>query len=186
MIKNIRVFWPFIRKGAQQIQLCFLSWLLDLSAHISTTTKTWWPMLTKSFHLRLHVCFLNIILDLNSFPQTLQGRATPSRWLASMWSLMAIPAPSFPHTLQILALEPCGPLGAKFWLFSIIDFTFSSSSCKSPDTKLAITIFHYSFVHLVAVRLILVLDWVVFAQNSGWMFHFYKKVWDKSAEGFGL
>ena len=30
-------------------------------------------------HLRMQMCFLNIILDLNSFPQILQGRETPSR-----------------------------------------------------------------------------------------------------------
>ena len=60
------------------------------------------------------MCFLNAALDLNTFPQSLQGRAIPSRWLDSMWSLMAIPAPSFPQTVQILAWERPSDLGPKF------------------------------------------------------------------------
>ena len=76
-------------------------------------------------------------------PQTLQGSETPSKWFASMWSLMPMLCPSFPHTLQILALP--GPFGRRFWLVSIIDFTFSSSSCKSPDTKLGIAILRSLF-----------------------------------------
>ena len=35
---------------------------------------------------------------------------------------------------------------AKFWLFCIIDFTFSSRSCKSPDTKLGIAILLSLFI----------------------------------------
>ena len=92
----------------------------------------------------VHLCCLNPILDLNVFSQTLQGSETPSKWFASMWSLMAIPAPSFPQTLQILAF--LSPLGIRFWLGSIIDFTLRSSSCKSPDTKFGIAILRSIFI----------------------------------------
>ena len=79
---------------------------------------------------QVYLCLLNWFLDLKVFPQTLQGSEIPSRWFDSMWSLMAIPSPSFPHTLQISALFL--PLGIRFWLFSIMSFTFASSSSKSP------------------------------------------------------
>ena len=104
---------------------------------IEDTILAIWP------YLFIQLCFLNIILDLKIFPQTLQGSETPSKWFASMWSLMPMLCPSFPHTLQILALP--GPFGRRFWLVSIIDFTFSSSSCKSPDTKLGIAILRSLF-----------------------------------------
>ena len=77
--------------------------------------------------------WLNAVLDLYVLPQALQGRTTPSKWLASIWSLIVKPAPSFPHTLQILAFSFL--LGTKFWLISIIDLTWMSSSYKSWQTK---------------------------------------------------
>ena len=46
----------------------------------------------------LHLCCLNEVLDLYAFSQVLQGRTMPSKWWTSMWSLMVVRAPSFPHT----------------------------------------------------------------------------------------
>ena len=90
-------------------------------------------------HLRVHACCLNLILDLNVFSQALQGSETPSKWFASMWSLMATFWPSFPHILQILVLAVGFEL--MFWPCSIIDLTFSSSYCKkSWDSKFGIAI----------------------------------------------
>ena len=71
---------------------------------------------------------------------------------------------SFPHIFP--------PLGRTFWLISIIDFTFSSSSCKSPVTKLGIAIV-WSILHLVAVRPNL-FDTV---QYSCLISPFYQTVW---------
>ena len=75
------------------------------------------------------MCCLCECRVLNVFSQKLQGRTIPSKWLASMWSLMATFCPSFPHTLQILVLllSPSFPTEIIFGLFSIIEFTFSSS-----------------------------------------------------------
>ena len=75
--------------------------------------------------LHWYLCLLNIFLDVQIFPHTSQGREIPSRCLISMWSLMATNCPSFPHTLQVDALLPFEEM---FWLFSIKDFTFASSS----------------------------------------------------------
>ena len=50
------------------------------------------------------LCFFNKILDLNVFPHKLQSRKTPVMLYVSMWSIMLIRCPSFPHTLQILPL----------------------------------------------------------------------------------
>ena len=85
------------------------------------------------------MCLLKLFLNLKSFPQTLHGRDTPSKWWPSIWSLMAIKYPSFPHSLQILAF--CLPLGSKFELASIIDFTSSSSRSMSPGEKFGIATF---------------------------------------------
>ena len=74
---------------------------------------------------------LKLFLDLKVLSQRLQGMTTPSRWFASMWFLMSLKWPSFPHTLQISA-NWC-PLALRFWLFSIIEFTSLSSSSKSTE-----------------------------------------------------
>ena len=85
---------------------------------------------------KLFVCWrdlwvLKLFLDLKVLSQRLQGMTTHSRWFASMWFLMSLPWPSFPHTLQISA-NWC-PLAVRFWLFSIIEFTPLSSSSKSTE-----------------------------------------------------
>ena len=80
------------------------------------------------------VCFLSPFLYLKVLLQRLQGMATPSRWFASMWSFMALPMPSFPQTLHRSA--NWRPFCNLFWLFSIIDFTLSSSSSRSPEKLL--------------------------------------------------
>ena len=73
---------------------------------------------------------LKAFLELKVILQWLHGMTIPSRWFASMWSLMAFAAPPFPHTLQMWALSFL--LSIFFWLFSISDFTLSSSSSKMP------------------------------------------------------
>ena len=110
--------------------------------------QIWGSIMRLYINLGVHLCLHKLFLDLNSFPKTLQGMDIPSRWLASMWSLILIACPSFPHTLQILALGFSFPFWIRFWHVSIIDFAFSSSSCKSPDTKFGIDILcHYRFLH---------------------------------------
>ena len=81
----------------------------------------------------LHLCCLNEVLDLYAFSQVLQGRTMPSKWWTSMWSLMVVRAPSFPHSLHFFALSFLSSL-IIFGLSSIIDFTWASSSCKSVET----------------------------------------------------
>ena len=72
------------------------------------------------------------------FSQNPHWRKIPSKWFASMWSLMLFTIPSFPQTLQMWAVfrlgvpSACFPDGIIFWLLSIIDFTFWSSPAKSP------------------------------------------------------
>ena len=75
----------------------------------------------------LHLCVRNDIIDLYVLMQSLQGRFTPSRWCASMWSLIAVGGPSFPYTLHILTLFLSFPCWMNFSLFSIKDFTFHQS-----------------------------------------------------------
>ena len=107
---------------------------------------------------QIHLCLLNNHPGLNVFSQTLQGNATPSKWFASMWSLMTTYWLSFPHIWQILVLSL--PFELMFWPFSIIDFTFSSSSCRSPDTKFEIAILRSSFVGSFCDC------WVIFSSKS--------------------
>ena len=89
------------------------------------------------FYIRLFwcclLCGLKEFLDLKVLSQRLQGMMIPSRWFASMWSFMFLLMPSFPHTLHRSAKRKACPLEILFWLFSIIDFIFSSSSSKSPE-----------------------------------------------------
>ena len=47
------------------------------------------------------LCLLKLCRDLKTFLQRLQGRETPSKWWDSMWFLMALFCPSFPHTWQM-------------------------------------------------------------------------------------
>ena len=87
--------------------------------------------------MTLLVCWRDLwvlkpFLDLKVLSQRLQGMIIPSIWFASMWSFMAVPPPSFPQTLHRSAKTCHIPFGILFWLFSIIDFTFLSSSSKSP------------------------------------------------------
>ena len=82
----------------------------------------WWCLL----------CSLRPFLDLKVLSQRLQGMTTHSRWFASMWFLMSLPWPSFPHTLQISA-NWC-PLALGFWLFSII------ALCGYPLVKMELEI----------------------------------------------
>ena len=83
------------------------------------------------FVFRCDLWVLKLFLELKVLSQRLQGMTTPSRWFASMWFLMSLPWPSFPHTLQISG-NWC-PLALRFWLFSIIEFTSLSSSSKSTE-----------------------------------------------------
>ena len=75
-----------------QIKTCYLhAWNFQVSR-----------LFIKHFILMTfsHLCFLKEPLDLKVFLQLLQGSKTFSKWLTSMWSLMLILCPSFPHTLH--------------------------------------------------------------------------------------
>ena len=71
-----------------------------------------------------------------------------------MWSFMSLPLPSFPHTLHRSAnLLEFGPLAILLWLFSIINFTFSSSASKSPEKLLGMANVLISPIFLQSVRM---------------------------------
>ena len=73
----------------------------------------------------LSLCCASPFREALVIPHMLHGRTIPLMWLASMWLVMFLNCPSFPHTLQILALS--FPFGIRFSLTSIIDFTFSAN-----------------------------------------------------------
>ena len=119
-----------MEKIFQELKHIFLLW--SLKAHLDLRIVGPW---NKNIHDNLLWCLLLCILkeclDLKVFWQRSQGRTIPSMWFASMWSFIAFPLPSFPHTLHLSALW------LWFWhllsLFSIIDLTISSSWCTSPQ-----------------------------------------------------
>ena len=83
------------------------------------------------------LCWVKAFLEEKVFSQRPHGMHIPSRWLASMWSLIKVTNPSLPHTLQINDVAclgvpfACLPLGIIFWPFSIIDLTFTPSARRS-------------------------------------------------------
>ena len=77
------------------------------------------------FYLCNLICSLSPFLDLNVLSQEVQGMETPSRWFASMWSLMLPFCPSLPQTVHVYRYQPPTAL---FSLFVIIGLTCSSSS----------------------------------------------------------
>ena len=87
------------------------------------------------------LCFPKAFLDLNKFWQRLQGIDIPSKWFASMWFLMFTICPSFKQTLHTNAVLRVSlpflsfPQVTKFVPFSIMDWTWLSSSWISPDNK---------------------------------------------------
>ena len=52
----------------------------------------------------LYLWTFSAFLELKPCPQRPQGIEIPSMWCASMWFLISVMLPSFPQTLQILAL----------------------------------------------------------------------------------
>ena len=64
----------------------------------------WWLLL----------CFLIASLVLELFPQMLQECGTVVMCFASMWVIMFVLSPSFPHTLQIIPLTTLFPIGSIF------------------------------------------------------------------------
>ena len=67
-------------------------------------------------------------LDLKIFPHGPHGTEIPAIWFASMWCIILVMLPSFPQTLQILALPPFPLYGLAFSLNVIIDFTCWSNT----------------------------------------------------------
>ena len=69
-------------------------------------------------------------------PQTLQGIQILEMWFASMWSMIFILCPSFPHSLHILTLPCC--LSTLYSPKVIMDLTFVSSSKRLTELLSAI------------------------------------------------
>ena len=105
--------------------------ILVLEAEMFTSHALWVKLL----------CTLNVFLDLKVFSQRPQGSETPCRWLASMWSLIPTHWPSFPQTLQMFTLWSCFPTNIFLSIFSIIDFTVSSSSWMYSEFSFKSVIF---------------------------------------------
>ena len=78
----------------------------------------------------LFLWWFKLILVEKVLSQYSQGRITPSKCWASMWSLILHKMPSLPQTLQSQDLFCPFPALIIFWPISIIDFTFSSRACR--------------------------------------------------------
>ena len=86
---------------------------------------------------RLSLWIFTELLEEKVWSQKLHFKDTLSMCNASMWSFIFLKFPSFPHTLQEWANTFCFlPFGIKFWLFVIMDFSFSSCSCWLLDIPL--------------------------------------------------
>ena len=87
-------------------------------------------------------------LDLNIFSHRLQGTDTPSKWLASMWFVLAVACPSFPQTLQILAQSLPFPNWTTFPK-AVFPLSWKSSHCRKGFSAifLAENIFEEKCVH---------------------------------------
>ena len=100
----------------------------------------------------LALCLLSPFRVLKKLSQCLHGRLIPSKWFASMWSLMLFMNPSFPHTLQAWALLLLW-LGSRVSLISIIDKTLASSSSRSEEKSLGTTtVLTRSVGHLLTMQ----------------------------------
>ena len=105
----------------------------------------WSCLKCKIYYLwNLNLCIFKLALEGQVLSQESHERDIPSRWLASMWSLIKVTNPSLPHTLQINDVAclgvpfACLPLGIIFWPFSIIDLTFTPSAWRSALFSLGI------------------------------------------------
>ena len=100
----------------------------------------------------LALCLLSPFRVLKKLLQYLHGRLIPSKWFASMWSLMLFMNPSLPHTLQARALQLLW-LGSRVSLISIIDKTLASSSSRSEENFLGTTtVLTRSVGHLLTMQ----------------------------------
>lgn len=70
-----------------------------------------------------YLCFVSEFLELNTLLQRPQRIEIPAIWFASMWCIMFVRLPSFPHTLHIRALPLFVLYGSAFSLNVIIDST---------------------------------------------------------------
>ena len=127
---------------------------------------------TVTLLCNVDTCFCKVFLNLNVFSQLLQGMDTPSKWYSSMWLLMLVGCPSFPHFLQIFAVVFLLPVSIIFWLVSIMELTVWSNSCRSPyissvvcDTRAFLSLLLDVFVDAGPLS---VLDWFVQLVSFDW------------------
>ena len=107
--------------------------------NISHTLLITLTSIVNVIHLwHLLLCIPKLVLEGQILPQLSHGIDIPSKWLDSTWFFKWVNVPSLPHTLQMDDLACIGvpflffpPTGIIFSLFSIIDFTLSSSACRS-------------------------------------------------------
>ena len=91
---------------------------VSLNCFTSSTLLAWLVYLWNLF-----LCTLRTNLELKVLSQTPHTTDIPSKWFASMWWLITLTRPSFPHTLQIKAFACFGlpfavPAGIILLLFS--------------------------------------------------------------------
>ena len=93
----------------------------------------------------LALCIASACLVFTVIPQSLQSWENPLMWMASMCFCIMFIGPSFPHTLQILAL----PLPAAFSLFSMSNLIWLSRSLQAWNLskKLHRRIFRLKILH---------------------------------------
>ena len=119
----------------------------------------------------LEICIRKTFLDLNILSHRLQGRDTPSKWLASICYFILVDGPSFPQGLQILARFCRISSWIMFSLISIIVLTVSSSSCKSADI---IEVLGRASELLPVLMSCLTLSWKSFTRFSAELFGHFK------------
>ena len=119
------VYWWALM--AECCLICCLRASLVLKNHEGYTANV-------QFAWCLDLCVCNPRLDLAIWLQRLHGIETPSKWFASMCFFMSPFFASFPHTVHLKN----GCLWMFFpGVFSIIDVTIASRSCKSSESSLA-------------------------------------------------
>ena len=141
--KNLCLVWHSMISYKTFLFLCFeVVWSLNACLVLELDIQNICTFLqntkNQTFKMFLQLCSLKEVLDLKVFSQVLQPRKIPSKWWTSMWSLIALGAPSLPHTLHIFALIWPLPCGSTFGPASIIDLTRASISCASIYSGIAI------------------------------------------------
>ena len=178
---KIRIFCPKTTKFGPKLALLvilmpcwWVGWWLWRAGCISQNTF----LLYQYCLWFLEICIRKTFLDLNILSHRLQGRVTPSKWLASMCSFILVDGPSFPQGLQILARFCRFPSWIMLSLVSTIVLTVSSCSRESADI---IEVLGRASALLPVLLSCVTLSWKSFTRFSAELFgHFrIKEAWSE-------